>query len=281
MIVKHTFSENFLGKTIKLNNGFIELEITLDVGPRIIRLGKIGGENIMYNDTQDLVNNDCSAVYGEGEKWHIYGGHRLWLSPEDSTTYYPDNHPVHYELIENGIVLIPKKWEVVDVQPSMKIEFLSKNEIKVSHKMVNYGEKRKLCLWALTVMKAGGEMVFDLSKEDTGYLANRNLVMWSYASFNDSRLKIEDDKIVVKSDLAVPEAFKLGAYKRDMVAKYTYGDTTFEKRITGDDKGIYPDYSCNFETYCTNIIHEIETLSTIEEIDKDYEKEHIEYWSIF
>ncbi|NLL56057.1 MAG: hypothetical protein GX242_02465 [Clostridiales bacterium] len=92
------FDTLFLGRVITLDNGNIEFSVSLDVGPRIISFKKLNGFNIMFQDKQDQINKDCSKVYGKGSMWHIYGGHRLWLSPENLSTYFPDNEPVCYEL---------------------------------------------------------------------------------------------------------------------------------------------------------------------------------------
>ena len=43
----------FLGRTLELTNGKIIVGVTLDVGPRIIKLQKVGGENLMFEDVDD------------------------------------------------------------------------------------------------------------------------------------------------------------------------------------------------------------------------------------
>lgn len=282
--MEYKFTECFLGKAITLTDGKTELTVTLDVGPRIIDLRVKDGFNIMFEDVNDAVNKDCSSYYGENAMWHIYGGHRLWLSPEDITTYYPDCEKVDFEIKENGAIFTPKAWRKVDVQPSLAVEFLLDGKIKVTHSMTNVGQTRCLCLWALTVMKAGGEMTLPLSTEDTGLLANRNIVMWPYASFKDDRFDLSDDKAVLASSKNISNAFKFGAYKRDITAQYILtenGQTIkFTKSINGEDGADYPDYCCNFESYCTNLIHEIETLSPIKTVETGGKIEHTEVWEL-
>ncbi|HOO22604.1 MAG TPA: hypothetical protein PKY53_02865 [Clostridia bacterium] len=279
------FDDAFLGRVITLSNGKIEFSVSLDVGPRIISLKAKGGPDIMYHDVNDYVNKDCSPIYGEGEKWHIYGGHRLWLSPEDLSTYYPDNNPVCYKLTENGISVHPPKWKIIDVQPQIDIEFVGDNKLKITHTVTNLGGKKKLCLWALTVMKAGGTMTFDLPTEDTGFLANRNIVLWSYASMNDSRAEIKDDKIIAKSDVSVPNPYKMGAYNNHIRAEYLFEEngkkTRFVKETEGVKGAAYPDFYCNFESYFSDKIHEIETLSPIVEAEQGEAFGHVEFWEIY
>ena len=93
------------GKCLCMTNGVIDVVVTTDFGPRIIRYGFIDGTNIM-NDNRDLFSSTCDEKYekyfGNGKYFNIYGGHRLWTSPEYyPEMYYPDNTPVAYEIIEN------------------------------------------------------------------------------------------------------------------------------------------------------------------------------------
>jgi hypothetical protein len=60
---------------IRLANDEIELIATTDIGPRIIHLSKPGGENLFG------VMPDTEGETG-GDEWRLYGGHRLWHSPE-------------------------------------------------------------------------------------------------------------------------------------------------------------------------------------------------------
>ena len=190
----------FLGRTLELSNGKIVVGVTLDVGPRIIKLQKPGGENLMFEDVADNVNKDVSAVYGEGKKWHIYGGHRIWLSPESLETYYPDNAPVVSELKPNGAIFTPPAWTERGVQPVLDLEFTPDGALEVRMRVKNISDvKQKLCVWGLTVMKCGGTLTLPLSTEDTGFLANRNLVLCIAAEDWDANLRRLS---LVLSDLA-------------------------------------------------------------------------------
>lgn len=270
----------FLGDALTVDNGYIKLTVTLSVGPRIIALSAGEGGNVMFNDCGGEICKDVSAQYGEGEKWHIYGGHRMWLSPEDETTYYPDNSPVHYLPVENGVILLPQPWKKVDITPVISIEFTGKTTFKIIHKIINNGEKRKLCIWALSVFKPNGKMTFEFDKTDTGYLANRNLVLWHYTDMYDSRIKIDNDKIVLQSSDKASKPMKIGCYKQDVDVMYEIDGTTVRKSWSGAKGEEYPDFSCNFESYTSNLIHEIESLSPMKIIETGGELSHTEYWSI-
>lgn len=275
---------SFMGKTLVADDGKTEITVSVEAGPRIIGLRPVNGFNVMYEDSEDKVSRDCSDVYGKGAVWHIYGGHRLWLSPENDSTYYPDNNPVSYEINDNEITFFPEPWKTVNVQPSMSVLFMKNGELKITHKIKNLGEKRDLCLWALTVMKSGGTLTVPLSEKDTGFLANRNVVFWHYASVKDERLEICDNKIILKSNVKIPEPFKIGTFVDDFKATYEIEENgkkqVFTKRLEPVASTNYPDFHCNAETYCTHLIHEIETLSPIYSVNGGETVEHVEYWRI-
>ena len=73
---------------VQIANDIVDLIITVDVGPRIIRYGFADQEN-------ELCEIESSMGLTGGNEWRLYGGHRLWHSPEAKPrTYEPDNSPV-------------------------------------------------------------------------------------------------------------------------------------------------------------------------------------------
>src|SRR2546430_2124605 len=66
----------------RISNATVELIVLADVGPRIIWYGFVGGDNILHEVAAD-------AGLSGGSEFHLYGGHRLWVSPEVERTYFP------------------------------------------------------------------------------------------------------------------------------------------------------------------------------------------------
>lgn len=269
----------FLGKTLELEYGDLLMSVTIDVGPRIIHFSRRLGQNIMFNDLNDEVSKDVSKYFGEGNIWHLYGGHRIWASPEGETTYIPDNDPVPYEIKGNSVEFFPRAWPKVGLQSSLKISFLGDNKVSVSMSLTNTGDPKKIALWALTVLKPGGKMEAYLPKKDTGYLPNRNLVMWPYASISDKRFSFSDDKLTVQSNDRASNPFKVGFYTDKGKIIYTLGKETFTKTFEVKE-GEYPDMNCNVETYTSKLIHEVETLSPLVSIGKGDTIYHEEIWTL-
>lgn len=272
----------FLGETLVMSNGFVEVEVTTDVGPRIISLRKRGSENIMYQDELDLVNRDVSKIYGAGEQWHIYGGHRIWLSPEGEETYYPDHYKVSVEMLDNGAIFTAEPWRVLNVQPSLKIEFVGQSEIRVANIVRNLDVNPKLlCVWALTVLKPDAELSVPFNTRDTGLLANRNLVAWPYTDLNDERIEISNIDVKLRSVKNATSNIKLGMYIERAAAVYKGHGTTFIKRLKpAAPPECYPDFCCNFETFTSGVIHEVETLSPRTSVAGGQSIEHVEFWEV-
>ena len=119
---------------VRITNGSIDLIITVDVGPRIIRCGFVDQENEMC---------EIASTMGEtgGDEWRLYGGHRLWHSPEDRRrTYVPDNSPVQWEAIPHGIRTVQEPEALTGIIKEMKITITPDTGIvRISHRLTNTG----------------------------------------------------------------------------------------------------------------------------------------------
>ena len=80
------------GKCVEFYRGGVKVLVTVDVGPRIIYFGT-ENFNFMNEDIARNVNKGGEYFdenFGKGTLWYLYGGHRVWKSPEDLETYTPD-----------------------------------------------------------------------------------------------------------------------------------------------------------------------------------------------
>ncbi|MFO7161126.1 MAG: hypothetical protein DIU81_006550 [[Clostridium] cellulosi] len=277
--------KNF-GKCLRITNGKIEAVVTLDVGPRILRFAFVGGENFFHEDI-DRESCTCGepleAVFGKGSKWFIYGGHRLWLSPEDMPmTYYPDNEPVNYNIIDGGVELIPPAQRVNDVQ--YRIQFImseDKPQATVNHFITNVGGSTiKRAPWAITVMRRGGMEVIPEPINNTGLLANRVLSLWPYSDMSDDRIYWGKKYITMRQDTSVSSAFKFGINNNRGWAAYFVNNGMFLKRYNHNQSGNYPDNGVSFETFTNNQILEMETLGELVDITPGGTAFHSEEWTL-
>lgn len=78
------------GKCLFICNGTVEIAVTLDIGPRIIRFAFLDGENEFFeeeNFDKQQPTEGAWTKFGDEGVWHMYGGHRFWISPEERAPY--------------------------------------------------------------------------------------------------------------------------------------------------------------------------------------------------
>lgn len=276
--------KNF-GKCLMLENEVCELIVTIDVGPRIISYKLKGCLNVMKEDFERSFINDSDelkAYFGEDKTWYIYGGHRLWSSPERfPQSYIPDNNAVPYEIKGNSVFLKPLV-SITGEQFSMKITLDEKtSKVSIFHSIANtLDENMTLSPWALTVLAQGGVEVFPLNNKDTGLLSNRRNVLWAYSDINDSRFFMTNKYVTLKQDKNADTKFKIGTNNEDGWGAYHVNEQIFIKRFSYNDDENYPDYGCNFETFTNADFLECESLGGLKTLEKGDIVQLLENWEL-
>lgn len=274
------------GNCVRLSNGSIELFATVDFGPRIIRFGYIGKPNFMCEDTEVVSSAkgpDFDKYYGDGSVWYIRGGHRLWTSPEISPrTYYPDNDPVNYEIIDNGVILTPPEQKWNQIQMQIKISMCPDTDnVVVDHYVTNTGAwPVEFSAWSITVLAQGGIEIVPQPTKDTGLLGNRVLALWPYTRMTDERVSWGDRYITLKQNPSADRAFKIGINSEHGFAAYILNGDMFIKRFEVKEDGNYPDGGMSFETYTSDLMLEMETLSEYKKLQPGDKITHTEKWEL-
>lgn len=277
------------GRCISMSNGIIELIVTVDVGPRIIRFSKIGGDNIMFENNDFSINQDNNAklfadTFGDDlGTWKIYGGHRLWVSPEAMPrSYYPDNQPVDYIIDGNKLTLTPPPQRYN--QQQMQIEVVmdeNKPKTDISHKIINIGAwGQKIAPWSLSVLAKNGVEVIPVPDRKTGLLHNRKITFWDYTKMNDPRVTWGNKYILLKQDPSITNAFKIGLDSQHGWAAYFVHGDLFIKKFDIIDDAEYPDDGMNFETYTNNHFLEMESIGEYKNIEPGECIIHNESWEL-
>ncbi len=264
-------------KCIQISNDIVDLIVTADIGPRIIRYGFIGQENEMCEVLSTM------GLKG-GSDWRIYGGHRLWHSPEDKQrTYEPDNSPVSWEEISNGIKTIQDVEPSTKIRKEMEITLSPENSgVKVLHRLTNAGlSPVELSVWSLSALAAGGMEIVPQTKKDTGLLPNRLLVLWPYTKLNDTRLTCGDKFIILRQDTNIIHPVKFGTSNENGWAAHFNHDHLFVKYHTHMENARYPDFGASYETYANDFMLEMETLSPLTLLEPNAHAEHYEKWELF
>jgi hypothetical protein len=264
----------------RLSNGTVEVIVTTDIGPRIIRYSFIGGDNILA----ELPEPTTKTELGD---WKPWGGHRFWAAPEAMPrTYSPDSSPIEFKLEENTIRLVQPVEPKGGIQKEVTVTLApSGSGVTIHHKVTNKNLWAiDLAPWALTIMHGGGVTILPqepYKSHDEELLPARPLVFWYYTNLSDPRWTIGKKFIRLKTDDNIQEAQKIGIANKQGWAAYLRNGELFVKRFGYQEGGTYPDYGCNNETYTAGSFMEIESLGRMTHLDPGQFAEHDERWHLF
>jgi hypothetical protein len=262
----------------RMTNGIVELILTADVGPRVIRYGFVGGQN-MFAELQGQIGTS-GELY-----WVGRGGHRLWSAPEIiPDTYALDNGPVTAQVTDERISLLQAVEPETGLQKEMSLEFTPTGDVKVTHRIQNTGEQTRLmATWALTQMAKGGTAIatFPPRGGHSESLRPTNpLVMWAYTDFSDPRWLLTKHYLVLKQDPNLPSPQKAGLFNEHTRAAYLLGTDLFVKRYEANPLVTYPDFHCSFEIFANGEFLELETLGPLADLMSGFSATHVELWSL-
>ncbi len=265
----------------RLSNGTVELIVTTDIGPRILRYGFVGGENIL-GEVPDLV---VHTALGD---WKPWGGHRLWHAPEAMPrSYSPDNSPIEFKQEGDDTVRLTEPVEpATGIQKEMVVTLSpTGTEVTIVHRIINKGLWAvEAAPWALTIMHGGGETIIPQEpyiSHDDYLLPARALVLWHYSDLSDPRFTIGKRYIRLKTVTSMKDPNKVGIMNKQGWAGYLRNHVLFIKRFPFVQGATYPDYGCNNETYTAGDFMELETLGPIQRIEPNEAAEHTEHWFLF
>jgi hypothetical protein len=263
---------------LRLSDGTVELIITLDVGPRILRYAEVGGENVFWEKKEDLGGT------GEDE-FMLRGGHRFWHAPEiPERTYYPDNGPVQAEKLSANSVRLRSATEIpAYVIKQMDVSLDPETHgVTIVHRIINVGQwPITLSAWGLSVMAPGGLEIIPLPEKvphPEALLPEFPLVTWSYTDLADPRFTLGTKYILVRQQKRGPN--KLGLLLTKGWAAYLRDGLLFVKSVPYEQGEEYPDMGCNYETWTNQDMLEMETLSPLHTLAPEEVVEHVEHWRI-
>ena len=262
----------------RMTNGEVELIVTTDVGPRVIRFGFAGEENLFAEMKDELGKS------GE-DRWMIRGGHRLWVAPEIiPDTQALDNGPVKATICDGGITLVQPVEPETLLRKQMSVELSSRGDVTVTHRLENTGSKRRqLAPWALTQMAPGGLAITGFPPRDShekNLLPTNPLVMWAYTDFSDQRWTFTSKYLLLKQDPSNHSPQKVGLFNKDTFGAYLLGTQLFIKRSCAIPHAVYPDFQCSFEMYTNAQFLELETLGPLVALQPGNSVSHVEHWSV-
>jgi len=263
----------------RVSNGQIELIVTGDVGPRIIRFGFVAGQN-MFKEFPEQMGKSGEA------KFQLRGGDRVWKAPEDPiATWAPDNVPIEIHPTPTGLIARTPVEPLTSLQKEIEVSMSpSANEVTVTHRITNRSLfSLEFSAWALTMMAPGGLEVVSFpprGHHPANLEATNPLTMWAYTNLADPRWKFTRKYLTLRQDPGNSDPQKLGTFNPNTWAAYLLNREVFIKRSTADPGKTYTDFGCSLETFTNNEFLEIETLSPMTKVAPGESVENVEHWSL-
>ena len=264
----------------RFSNPLVDLIVTTDVGPRIIRFGFVGEVNEFYE-------NPATLGKVGGSEWCNYGGHRLWHAPEAiPRTYFPDNSPVKLEEHTGFIRLIQPVESTTGIQKEMDITLQPDAAwVQVTHRLCNNSPWMvELAAWGLSVMAPGGIAIIPLPPRGAhqDHLQPVNtLTLWAYTDMTDPRWTWGQRYILLRQDTHRTEPQKTGMMNLDGWVAYARGGHLFVKTFTYLPGKTYPDFGCSIEVFTNQAMLEVESLGPLTRLEPGESVEHVEHWYLF
>lgn len=266
------------GRCVRLANDTVDLLVTADIGPRIIRFGFLGDRNELA---------ELAPATIDAKAWNIYGGHRLWYAPEDRfRSYLPDNGASAFEKIPGGMRVTQPVEPQTGIQKQMDILLAATGaDVRVIHRIINYGVWAvELAPWALSVMAAGGKAIIPIPPRGlhaTHLLPSNTLTFWAYTDLSDPRWKFSTRYLCLNqdpaSDARYPQKFGISSAPW---AAYQNGDHVFLKEAAVVPGAKYPDMGSAIEIFTNNEMLEVETLAPLSLVPVGQSVEHVEDWHL-
>ena len=139
----------------RVTNGEVEVIVTGDIGPRVMRYGFVGGQNL-FKEFADQMGKS-----GEKE-FQLRGGHRVWKAPEDAVaTWAPDNVPVQVTVTVQPASSRLSPWSLrQDCRRKSRWKWPTGSRVTVTHRIHNSTLfPLEFAPWALTMMAPGGTAI--------------------------------------------------------------------------------------------------------------------------
>lgn len=265
--------------TVIAESPFLRLEALAHAGPRLVRLSLARSSDNLLAETPAAGWETPRGFY------RLYGGHRLWAAPDaPGRNDLPDDSGVRAELLEDGLRLSRPPEAGSTIAKSIEVHLdPTRPALTLRHVLRNDGPSPlEVSPWAITQLPLGG-LVFlpqpTSPADPSGINPNRSLALWPYTHWDDPRLHIGDDCILVRAALA-PQRLKIGCLNTHGWIAYQRDQTLFVKRFAVDATARYPDLGSNVEVYLDEHHVELETLGPLQTLETHASLQHVEGWEL-
>jgi hypothetical protein len=258
----------------RLTLGAAEMIVVAEIGPRILSLRVGGGPNLLFVDEETLGK-------GRGDKvWHIYGGHRIWVSPESELAYAPDNGPCKVTVEPGKLTIQTSPDATTRLVRRLTISaegerFAVESAAKNTSAFVFPG-----AIWCLTCVAPAGVIAFPWG--GGGSWAVKRISHWVQWAEHTSDVRSKQYR--PGPDLynihPTGEEGKVGTHSPEGWLALCRPDATFIKQFEPNMAACYPDGGCSVEVYTCPRFIEMETLGPLGVIGPGEEIAQREWWTL-
>lgn len=265
---------------IRLSNGTVEVVLTTAIGPRVIRYGFIGGDNVL-GEVPELTTKT------ELGDWKPWGGHRVWSAPEGMPrSYWPDNSPIDAKIDGNTVRLTQPVEKATGIRKEIVVTLApAGTSVTVENRLTNTTLWAiDAAVWSMTIMRDGGTVILPqepYKSHDEALQPARSVTLWAYTDLSDPRWQIGTKFLRLHNDPARAASQKVGIANHQGWAGYLRAGTLFVKHVDWKDGVTYPDGGVNVETYTAGPFLELETLGPMTRLEPGAALSHEERWSLF
>lgn len=276
------FQYGALPNCYRISNASVEVMVSRDFGPRILRFGFVGGENL-FAERPDIVLQNESGGY------KLWGGHRLWTAPEDRPfTYASDEEPVTMRERSSDAgteyIFVSSVQPQTGLQKEMHVRLEQEGtRATVTHLIRNLGEDtRDVAAWALTVMSPGGTVIIPQPARQGRLTPARSMTLWDYTDLGDPRWSFGKMWIQLRAEDQLQGRQKIGLGNEAGWLGYLHGTTMFAKVFPWSGSWEqYPDFGSNCEVYSDGGFVELESLGPQQLLAPGAEIVHAEVWLLY
>lgn len=259
------------GKCLRVVNSVVEIIVTIEYGPRIIKYGYVDGKNHFAENIEKRV----MTPYGD---YYVMGGHRFC-----DEFCIPDNKKIDYEITPNGVKLIQNAEKWTQVQKSIEIVFEgNSSRVKIIHRQTSLNAFNvDFYVCGITSMRKGGLAIIPLEKVTSSSSPNKSFIFWPNCNLKDPRIYFGEKFVIMKVNEDKEEEFKIGFNTDLNYALYYNENEMFVKYVARDiENKNYPNRGSVYETLISKDFLEIQTNSPIYNVGTNEIVEHIEVWEL-
>lgn len=264
------------GDPVWLASDDIVVGVATTFGPRIVWCGRPGEPNL-FADLGDL-----ALDVGDGRRYTLRGGHRVWVGPElPELTYQPDDGRVTAVLTEHTVT-VTSHADDFGLVKSIEVALVPGESAAVIDHAIKATASATLDIapWAITQLRAGGTGVLPLGLPGgplSDFQAAHEIMMWPYTDPNEPMLDIGQTEITVGT--ALERSTKIGTPLLRGWLAYLLDDIVFVKQATVDGDR-FVDLGATGQIYASADFIELETLGPIAPISNNATIHHRETWKI-